>query len=83
MELRFKKLANRLGYKIVPITSRINGMFERRADVMGVEKHGEFVMVIPKRMYGFPIKAYRDFIGAQHPDYFECEKVLIWKHYAK
>jgi hypothetical protein len=81
MQLRFKKLAERLGYKIVPLTTRINNILTRRPDVMRVEKHGDFIMVIPKRMYGFPIASYRDLLGLQQPDYFTCEKVLLKKHY--
>lgn len=82
MELRFKKLAEKLGYKVVPISTRINGVIQRRADVMGVEKQGDFIMVIPRRMYGFPIQAHRDIFGCQHPDYFICEKVLLKDYYA-
>lgn len=81
--LRFKKLCARFGYKVVPITSRINGMFEKRPDVVGVDNHGEFLMVVPRRMYGFPIQAHRDLLGARHPDYFECEKTLLMKYYGK
>jgi hypothetical protein len=80
---RFKRLCQRFGYRVVPITSRINGMFERRPDVMGVDNHGEFVMVVPARIYGFPIMSYKDLLGATQPDYFACEKTLLMKHYGK
>ena len=82
MQLRFKKLAERLGYKIVPLTSRINNILTRRPDVMRLEKHGDFIMVIPRRMYGFPIASYTDLNGFRQPDYFTCEKILLKKHYA-
>ena len=79
MQLRFKKLAEKLGYKVVPISTRINGIIERRADVEGVEKAGDFVMVVPRRMFGFPVRSHRDLLGSQHPDYFTCEKTLYAK----
>lgn len=80
MESQFKQLAEELGYEIVPISTRINGVIERRADVEGVDKGGDFVMVVPRRMFGFPVRAHRDLLGCQHPDYFTCEKALL-KHY--
>ena len=79
MESRFKKLCQRLGYKIVPIATRVNGVLTRRPDIVGVDYHGEFVMVVPKRMYGFPNFTHRDLNGFQHPDYFTCEKTLYAK----
>lgn len=81
MESRFKKLCKRLGYKIVPIATKVNYRLTRRPDIVGVERHGEFVLVVPKRMYGFPIRAHRDLNGWQHPDYFTCEKTLFEKTY--
>lgn len=56
-------------------------MYERRPDVVKVDNHGEFLMVVPKRMYGFPIASYLDLLGGKHPDYFTCEKTLLMKHY--
>lgn len=79
MQERFKQLAERLGCKIVPIATRVNGVLTRRPDIMGVDKHGEFIMVIPKRMYGFPNKSHTDLGGRPHPDYFECERILYAK----
>jgi hypothetical protein len=83
MQQRFKQLCERLGYKIVPIATKINGILSRRPDIVGVDYHGEFVMVVPKRMYGFPNKSHRDLVGMQHPDYFTCEKTLYLKTYGK
>jgi hypothetical protein len=83
MEDRFRELAENLGYEIVPISTRINGIIERRADVEGVEKAGDFVMVVPRRMFGFPVRSHRDLLGSQHPDYFTCEKVLLRHYYGK
>jgi len=81
---RFKKLCKRLGgYKITRLTTRLNGELTCRPDILRVERHGEFVMVIPRRMYGFPIAAHRDLANLQHPDYFMCEKILLGKHYAE
>jgi hypothetical protein len=81
---RFKKLCDRLGgYKIVRLTTRLNGELTCRPDILRVERHGEFVMVIPRRMYGFPIRAHRDLARLQHPDYFMCERILFSKHYAE
>jgi hypothetical protein len=51
MQLRFKKKAEKLGCKIVPVCSKVNGKLTRRADIMAVERHGEWVMTIPRRMY--------------------------------
>jgi hypothetical protein len=83
MQQRFKKLAEKLGYKVVPISTRINGIIQRRADVEGVDKGGDFVMVVPRRMFGFPVRSHRDILGTQHPDYFTCEKALLRHYYGK
>jgi len=83
MQLRFKKLCERLGYKIVPIATKVNGVLTRRPDIVGVDYHGDFVLVVPKRMYGFPNKSHRDLLNMQHPDYFTCEKTLYLKTYGK
>jgi hypothetical protein len=83
MEARFKLLCERLGYKIVPIATRVNGTLTRRPDIVGVDYHGDFVMVVPKRMYGFPNKSHRDLNNYQHPDYFTCEKTLYLKTYGE
>lgn len=81
MQKRFKSLAERLGCKIVPVATRVNNRLTRRPDIMGVEKHGEFVMVIPKRIYGFPNASHVDLGGRKHPDFFECERILYKKLY--
>jgi len=76
MQKRFKKLAERHGYKIVPVATKVNGRLTRRPDIMGVDYRGRFIMVIPKRMYGFPLEAHKDLSGYTHPDYFSCEETL-------
>ena len=81
MLARFRKKAEKLGCKIVPIATKVNGKLTRRPDILGVERHGEFVMVIPRRIYGFPNKDYKDLGGRPHPDYFICEKTLYQKFY--
>jgi hypothetical protein len=68
---------------MVPIATKINWILQRRSDIMGVDNHGEFVMVVPKRIYGFPIRSYRDFNNWQHPDYFVCEKILYEKKFGR
>lgn len=80
---RFKKKAEKLGCKIVPIATKVNGTLGRRPDILGVEHHGEFVMVIPRRMYGFPNATHVDLGGRTHPDYFECERLLYSKFYGQ
>ena len=80
---RFKNLAERLGCKIVPIATKVNYKLTRRPDILGVEKHGEFIMVIPKRLYAFPNASHRDLGNRPHPDYFTCEKILYKKLYEK
>ena len=79
MENRFKKLCDRLGYKIVPLTAFINGRLTKRADIQAVTYQGDLIMVVPKRMYGFIIDDYTDFGGNKLPDYFNCEATLIVK----
>jgi len=81
MHWRFKKICDRLGCKIVPIATRVNGTLTRRPEILGVEHHGESVMVIPRRMYGFPNSKYTDLGGRPHPDFFECERIIYSKFY--
>lgn len=76
---RFKKIAAKFGCKIVPVATRVNGSLGRRPDILGVEHHGEFVMVIPRRMYGFPNSNHKDLGGRIHPDFFRCEQLLYQK----
>ena len=78
---RFKKLCKRFGYKIIPIASKINWKLQKRTDIVGIDYHGDFIMVVPRKMYGFPIRSHRDFNGFQHPDYFTCEATLYGKTY--
>lgn len=77
MASRFKKLTERFGFRIRPISTKINGKLQRRPDILGVFYHGEFCLVIPKRMYGFPVRNHRDLLNNQHPDYFTCEMMLF------
>lgn len=79
---RFKQLAERLGYKIVPVSANFNGQIARRPDIMAVEKHGVFVMTIPANMYPLLDRSYRDLVGIVQPSYFDCEDKLYKKHYA-
>lgn len=79
MQLRFKKLAERLGFKIKPTGCFINGTFSRRPDVMSVQYKGRHIMTIPKRILGFPSQGHRNLIGQVNPDYFELEyKLKSW-----
>lgn len=73
---RFKKLCDKYGYKIVPVMSRVNWNLTRRPDILAVEKHGQWVMTIPKRMYSRRFFTHNDLAGRQHPSYFECEHKL-------
>jgi len=81
MSNRFKKICDKLGCKIVPIATRVNNKLTRRPDILGVERHGEFVMTIPRRMYGFPSQSHTDLGGRQHPDFFSCEITIYNKFY--
>lgn len=74
-----------MGYKILPVASKMNGRLCRRPDIKGVYYHGEFVMTIPERMYGFRSKRHRDLNGIEQPDYFYCEALLFRQtmHYGK
>lgn len=80
---RFEKVANRLGYSIHPVFCRVNDKWSRREDILTVEKHGEWLMTIPKQMYVLDNPGHRDLLGLQHPSYFDCEAVLYQRHYGR
>ena len=42
---RFEKLCKRFGYKIVPIASKINWKLQKRTDIVGIDYHGDFIIV--------------------------------------
>ena len=71
-----------MGYKIVPIASKINYHLQRRPDIQAVYYHGDYIMVIPRVMLAFPNKFHKDLIGCQLPDYFTCEKTLYLKTFS-
>lgn len=79
MSSKFKNLCDRLGYKIKPVMCIINGKHTRRPDILAVEKHGKWVMTIPKRMFAKVNPGYTDIIGLTHPHYYDCEKILYYK----
>lgn len=72
-----------MGYKLVPIATKVNGVLTRRPDILGVDYHGDFILVVPREMHGFPNRNHCDLGGRQHPDYFTCEKTLYLKTYGK
>lgn len=76
---RFEALAKKLGFTIHPVCGVINGKWQRRPDILCVERHGEHQLTIPKKMYALPNPGHRDLIGIQHPDFFECENKLYAK----
>ena len=80
---RFNKLCKRLGYKLVPISSKINYHQQRRPDIQGVSYHGDFIMTVPKIILAFPNRYHKDLLGNQHPDYFTCEKNLYVKTFSQ
>jgi hypothetical protein len=80
---RFRKLTDRFGWKIRPITCIINGKLTRRPDILAVENHGLWEMTIPKRIYSLSDQTYTDLLGLQHPSYFECESKAYSRKYGK
>ena len=76
---RFERLIKRFGCKIVPVATRVNGILTRRPDILGVDYHGTYVMCIPKKMYGFPNRSYRDLGGRPMMDYFRAETYFLSK----
>ena len=80
---RFEKIATRFGYTIHPVVCRINDKWSRREDILIVEKHGDWIMTIPKQMYANDNPGHRDLLGIQQPNYFDCEAVLYQRHYGK
>ncbi len=79
---RFKEKAEKLGCYIVPVANKVNGKLTRRPDILAVMRRNEWVMTIPRHMYGVPNRGYKDLGGRPHPDYFICEKILYSKFYA-
>ena len=79
---RFSKLCERLGYKLVPIASKINGRVQRRPDILGVDYHGDFIMVVPRIILPFSNRFHCDLNGIQHPNYFGCEQMLYQKTFS-
>ena len=73
---RYKKLAERLGYKIVPVMTKINGHLTQRPDILRVEKYHEFIATIPKEMRHFRMGGHTDLSGNPHPGFYECEQKL-------
>lgn len=80
---RFERIAKRLGFSIHPVMGRINGTFVRREDIMSVERHGEWEMTIPKKMYALSNPGHRDLLGLQHPTFYDCESKLYERKYAQ
>lgn len=76
MESRFSKLAKRKGFKITRIGCIASGLVMTRPDIYAVEKHGEFVMTIPRYMYPWFNPNYKDIIGIPQPSFFNCEEKL-------
>jgi hypothetical protein len=76
---RFKELCDRFGYEIHPVVGIVNGKWNRRPDIMCVERRGEWEMTIPKLMYRDSNTGHRDLLGIQHPTYFDCEAKLYSK----
>lgn len=80
---RFQQLVNRWGYKITPVSCTFGTLVARRPDIMAVEKHGEFIMTIPSKMYPLKYGGNTDLLGHIHPSYFDCEDKLYKKRYGK
>lgn len=80
---RFKALCDKWGFTIHPVVCRINGKWARREDILTVERHGEWEMTIPKKMYAISNTEYRDLLGLQHPTFFDCESKLYDRKYAE
>lgn len=66
---RFKKLADRYGFRIQKVAYR--------PDILSVQYMGKHLMTIPKRMYSEPFPKHTDMTGINHPDFFECEKRIV------
>ncbi len=76
MRKRFNRLAERFGYRIVPVMTRVNGHLTRRPDIEAVEKYHEWIQTIPVEMYTERTQGHVDLGGRQHPGYYECEQKL-------
>lgn len=73
---RYKKLAKRYKYKIVPVMTGFNGVLTRRPDILAVEKYHEWITTIPTEMRHFRMHGHDDLGGRQHPGYYECESKI-------
>lgn len=76
---RFNEFVKRFGCVISPLSTKVNGVLTRRPDIMKVERHGDFIMVIPRNMYAFPNSSHRDLGGRPMWDYFKCEQYFLIK----
>jgi hypothetical protein len=79
---RFKKLANKYGFRIKKVSNTyyINNKIEkivRRPDILSVQYQNNHIMTIPKKMYGFIKRGYHP-IGqnVSFEDFFRIEHKL-------
>lgn len=79
---RLLKVIKRLGYRVVPVATRVDGVFTRRADIQAVYDGDSFLMTIPKIVHLLTMEGHVDLGGRQHPGYFVIKNTLYNKKFS-